>query len=354
MKKISSRSRGLFIVDVEYSALWRSANHHCNQSSLKLVSATSFSSPLKLAKFIIKHNPDYLIFSWREAFDAIFSNKKCRRIILDKNPLVFLLIPDHLGLDRYIDSEIVRCVLADVVLTTSKRLEFSYRKLLPNSQTGILHDIPDKNELSKIESMNFKRNDKQLIWVGNSEWGKRLGIYDHKGLKRYAEDITSKVQEVINGVSLHVVDSAKSAIKYEKVLELLAKSSCLIVTSDSEGTCLPILEATALGTPVITFDVGIANEIFRGELQNKFIANRDISEAAKLVIDSILNFNEASRVSRYAWESYYQHVSGDLTRLLSQNFSPSGKWRDTQGVRVSRLIWYLRWLKNRYLEFIKK
>ena len=346
--------KGVYIVDIEYSPLWRAAQYHCESNSLVLIAATSFSSPFELVKALSEHNPDYLIISWREAFDAVLWGRRCRKVLIESNPLIFLLIPDHLGLDLYKEREVLRCEVADVILTTSIRLKQSYMDLNASFQIEVLHDMPDINLLNSRKFKNIIRRENQLIWVGNSQWGKRQGLYDHKGLHRFVKDIFANVKAEESNASLVVIDSALSALKHEYVLDNLAQSSCLIVTSDSEGTCLPILEAAALGTPVVTFDVGIAHEIFAGELKNQFIAPRNTSKASELVLKVLSDFNKASNDSKFAWEQYFQKASGDLQQLLSRDFHHSGMWRIREGNRVSRLKWYLRWLKRKILKLRKE
>ncbi len=338
--------RGVIVVDIEDSPLWRAAQYHCNLESIKIISAISFSSPIALTRAIAKNNPAYVIFSWREAFDAVLFDKQSREILSQQNPLIFLLIPDHLGLDLYKESEVLRCSMADVVLTTSMKLQEAYMELIPGLQTEVLHDIPDLSRLRETKSRMFARNRSQVIWIGNSQWGKRQGVKDHKGLNRFAYGIIEVVRKQISDANLIIIDSAQRSLRHGEVLEKLAQSSCLVVTSNSEGTCLPILEATALGTPVVTFDVGIANEIFTGNLCKEFIASRDIDEAANLVSKVLLNFDQASECSLVAWESYFHNVSCDITRIIDRNFLPLGKWRVSKGHRVSYLKWYLRWLRS--------
>ena len=354
MRDNSKQIKGVYVVDTENSALWRSAQHHCNFGTAKLIAANSYRTPLGLAKTIARHNPDYIIFSWREAFDAVLWNAKCRRLLMNRNLLIFLLIPDHLGLDLFEREEIYRCKLADVILTTSRQLHQAYAHLLPGSQIDLLHDLPDKDLLSACAAKRLPRNKNQLIWIGNSQWGKRQGMVDHKGLDSFAAGIFAKVKAELEIASLLVIDSAYRSLKNELVLEHLAQSSCLLVTSKSEGTCLPILEAAALGTPVVTFEVGVAKEIFTEDLGKQFIASRNISNATELALKVLLNFDKASNDSKLAWERYSEYASGDMQRVLSKDFSYSGLWRTSKGLRTSRLKWYLRWLNRAILKLRKE
>jgi glycosyltransferase involved in cell wall biosynthesis len=350
MRDSSKQFKGVYVVDTENSALWRAAQHHCNKESIKLIAANSFRSPLGLAKAIARQKPEFLIFSWREAFDAVIWNSQSRRLLMRRNPLIFLLIPDHLGLDLFVNEEIFRCKLADVILTTSTKLHQAYTHLLPGSQLDLLHDLPDQDLIASSAAKCLPRNKNQIIWIGNSKWGRRQGITDHKGLERFVGRIFASVKAELESASLVVIDSAYGSLKHEHVLDHLAQSSCLLITSNSEGTCLPILEAVALGTPVVTFEVGIAKEIFSGDLERQFIASRDVSNATELALKVLLNFDKASNDSKLAWERYFQYASGDLQKVLSKDFSYSGMWRTSKGIRTSYLKWYFRWIKKRILK----
>lgn len=347
MNKESSLRRGLFVVDVRNSPLWRAAKHHCEMEEIALIAASDFFAPYSLAKEISRRNIDFLIFSWRQAFDDLMTCKRSKRTLLELNPVIMLLIPDHLGLDLYPELEFTRCERADAILTTSRRLYHQYSTMNKCKQLGILHDMPNLAHLESMEKANLERNLNQVIWIGNSEWGQRQGMVDHKGLRRFVNGIIDKVSESKSDVVLRLIDSAKRRVPNEIVLKEIAQSACLIVTSDSEGTCLPILEAVALGTPVVTFNIGIADEIFTGELAERFIADRQIEGAANLVVKVLSDFERASLDSKIAWKKYQTQTSRDISHVLEGNFLRLGTWRSSPSHRNYFLKWNLRWLRTR-------
>lgn len=347
MKKESKLRKGVFVVDVRNSPLWRAARHHCELEEMTLIAASDFVTPNALAKEISSHDADFLIFSWRQAFDDLITCKRSKRYLLELNPVIMLLIPDHLGLDLYPEIEFTRCESADVVLTTSRRLYRQYSTMNKCKQLGILHDMPNLTYLESMEKANLERNLNQVIWIGNSEWGQRQGMVDHKGLRRFVNGIIEKVSESKSEVVIRIIDSAQRRVPNETVLKEIAQSACLIVTSDSEGTCLPILEAVALGTPVVTFDIGIADEIFTGELAERFIADRQIESAANCVVKVLSDFESASLDSKIAWKEYQTQTSRDISHLLKGNFLRLGTWRSSPSHRNYFLKWILRWLRTR-------
>ena len=145
---------------------------------------------------------------------------------------------------------------------------------------------------------------------------------------------------------MKIIDSALVKQSYRDVLEEIAKSECLILTSESEGTALPILEAAALGTPVVSFDVGIASELLTMGLRRQIVP-RDLELLVSKVEETLESFNELSFASQSRFESYKLEVIDDLVRVRFP-LSKSGLWRTRKSKFkfVDSLKWVYRWLKR--------
>jgi glycosyltransferase involved in cell wall biosynthesis len=336
----------LFVVDKKNSPLWRAAISRNKKFRTAVLAATDYSSVYSLAKRIVSVNPRLVIVSWRTAFEQLVSSNHSRRILLDSDICIYLLVPDFIGIHEASKTEQRLINAADGFLVTSEILRDAYRDNYEIDSVGLLHDLPDVEEISRIRESNLGVETKKVLWVGNSKWGERLGFKDHKGLNKLANPVFELLKSQDQDLKIMVIDSAQSKIKNSKVLQEMQTASCLLVTSDSEGTGLPILEAAALGTPVVSVNVGIATELLKGEL-GKQIVDRNPKIIAARVMESIKDREALSRLFVREWEVYRKRVEYDLEHLLEQK-SAGGTWRISkiEFQLGPHFIWFLRSLRN--------
>jgi glycosyltransferase involved in cell wall biosynthesis len=152
----------------------------------------------------------------------------------------------------------------DYFLVTNESLLAYYKRDYPEKCKGMLHDMPDVDAIEKVSESKLDAG-LGAIWVGNSKWGKKKGIEDHK---RMYELVYPLIKE---GIDIEIIDSAVNRKQNTDVLNRIVKRKFLIQTSKEEGTGLPILEACALGVIPITTDVGVANELLRGKLNSLIV-----------------------------------------------------------------------------------
>jgi glycosyltransferase involved in cell wall biosynthesis len=345
---------GVFVVDRQNSGLWRSAIAHSKFNKVRVIAATEYFSPHALARDIMQTQPQYIIFSWRPAFDAIMFTDGLSGVVRSTSAAIFLLIPDHVGLDFISNEEQERILASDGLLVTSEILKREYPERYKVENIQVLHDLPDFVQIDKIKSKSIGRRINKIIWVGNSAWGKRLGYKDHKGLHRFFLPAMQILKSIDETLEFEVIDSARNKQPHEEVLHSIQESSCLVVTSDSEGTCLPILEAAALGTPVVTFDVGIANELLCGQLRSQ-ISKRELSVLIQLILNTVSNFESVSNVITSRIDEYRQEIEVELTNLKIPRGSDE-KWRSSRQKHSRRqsLVWKLRWIRNGHANFLSK
>lgn len=351
--KMKNRT-GVIVVDSQDSGLWRSAIAHSKNNSVRVIAATEYFSGRALAKAIIQTRPQYIIFSWRPAFDAVVFVNGPRGVIKSTSAAIFLLVPDHVGLDFISDEEQERILVSDGLLVTSEILKREYLEYYKVENIQILHDLPDFAQIDEIKSRFIGRKINKIIWVGNSAWGERLGYKDHKGLHRFFLPAMKALQSIDDSLVFEVIDSARKKLPHEKVLQLVQEASCLVITSDSEGTCLPILEAAALGTPVVTFEVGIANELFYGHLRSQ-ISKRELSALIQSVLNCLSNSESVSKVTASRMDEFRQEIEIELGNLKIPK-GTDGKWRSSKQKYSWRksLRWKLRWVRNIYVNVLSK
>ncbi len=334
-----------FVVDQESSPLWRAAYSHSLRSGNYVFAADQYASEYALIREILKVSPTHLIFTWRGAFDSVLQSRRARNLLLKRNVSIYLLIPDLIGIHNFSEREQIRIHNADGLIVTSEELLDKYKELYELKSIQLLHDVPPLEAFEKISSAHTIRNPHKLIWVGNSKWGERTGFVDHKGLHGFALPVFQELQTKRGSLSLAVIDSAFKKLPYEVVLNEIASSACLIFTSESEGTGLPLIEAALLGTPLVTFSVGISPELLKGELA-VLISPRDL-EIFAAKISFVLDNNDAfSEKISLAADEYVKKILGDFNRLVLDD-NQAGSWREQRNARslLDFLKWKIRWIR---------
>jgi glycosyltransferase involved in cell wall biosynthesis len=332
----------LFVVDKKESPLWRAASSRCESSNAAIVAATDFVSAYSLAKYIESVKPSVVIVSWRTAFEQLVSRKRSKRLLLQLDLSMYLLIPDFVGIHNPTELEQSLIYSADGFIVTSNLLREAYLENYQTESIDVLHDLPNLQQISLIQQAKMKTESNKVIWVGNSKWGERLGFEDHKGLKKLAVPVFKILSGLDKEIEVKIIDSAYAWISNLKVLEEIHGAACLLVTSDSEGTGLPILEAAAIGTPVVSVNVGIAPEILTGELENQ-IVYRNPELIAERIFQTIRNRESLSQLIRSNWEEYKFNAQTELGVLLLKR-SSQGNWRNSKpkDSTVAFIVWLVR------------
>jgi glycosyltransferase involved in cell wall biosynthesis len=339
-----SKSRGVFIVDSVGSPLWGAANARRSSYNCEILAATNFFSPLSLLKEIQSLKPDYLVFCWREAFDSVFSLHKTHKILSHMNPYVFLLIPDFISIHSFSQIEQDRVSNSDGIIFTCEKLKLEFEGLYRTHFSLVLYDLPDLKNIELANNLPIIKNKNQLIWIGNSKWGKRQGFIDHKGLKSLAYPVFDKIITKFPEFEFVVIDSSKKKISNLEVLCKIKSATCLIMTSNSEGTGLPILEAAAVGTAIVTTDVGIAPELLKG-LELNQIAPGNVTLYAEFLKSTIENYVQVGNLMKNCWRDYLEIIQLNNMSLNLPSVK-DGRWREgSRNFHIQKLFhWKIRWL----------
>jgi hypothetical protein len=265
----------LFVVDKKNSALYTAALERAKSIGGQVIVANDFANPTQLLKKLVNFEPAIILFCWRRALMDCINLKFSRKIYeqIDSKHVIVFLVPDHLGTEGAFTKEELEIIKAsDYYVVTSKLLFDIYAKSFDkNPPLKVFHDLPNIETIVKIKN-EIRRSittKPKVIWIGNSKWGKRQGMKDHKGLENIIRPLQSLFAEHDNCLDLEIIDSEKKFIPHKEVLGKIRASDLLIQVSRSEGTGLPVLEALGLETKVLTPMIGIAGELF--EYKNEFI-----------------------------------------------------------------------------------
>ena len=339
-------SQGVFVVDEAHSPLWRVAQAHALSRNIQVISASDFFSVYQMAKKISAMGADFVVFSWRGAFDAVLSSRRARITLLNSGVYIYLLIPDLIGIHHVSGSEQNRITMADGVLVTSRELQEKYHSVYGVENVQVLHDYPPFREIEAVREEGSVRNPLQIVWVGNSKWGERAGFVDHKGLMTFAIPVINEIRKSRPDITFISIDSAVERIPYLNVLRTIRRSACLIFTSESEGTGLPLIESAILGTPVVTLNVGVAPEILKGDLAN-LISLKEVPIFASKVLEVLADVERYSALILGESSRYRIAITGDFDEL-NLGCHQNGSWRDRGSPRSSfqYLKWKYRWLRH--------
>ena len=114
---------------------------------------------------------------------------------------------------------------------------------------------PPKNPIRFLETAKLvlsKKDDVVFVWIGGSV----VDDYYGKEVQKWLEN-NSYLKEKI-----HFLPFRKDAI------QLMSDFDVFLLTSDSEGMPLVVLEALALGIPIVSTDVGCVGEIVENTVSN--------------------------------------------------------------------------------------
>ncbi len=335
----------LLVSDTESSAISIVARERAKLFDADLIYSTNFRSPLSILDYINLNQYVGVLFCWRGALKEGMNLPKFRDIYrqLAENTAFNCLVPDFLGLNPlFLEEE--RSLLANVHgywVTSQQLFDIYAQTFYDNPPSGILHDLPDVGLISK----NFSNSTElKVFWVGNSQWGKRYGYYDHKGLKRFVKPLVSRLKAKMPSLNFEIIDSHEQPVSNEELIKRMSKARVVIQTSDSEGTGLPILEALGLGVVPVTRDVGIAREVLQGDL-SKFLVIGNIEDFENTILEALAFQNRGLLLDSY--HKFIQNAKSELVtwRIFQLNYQQ----KSVNFFRVMKvmLVW-------RYRYFISK
>jgi glycosyltransferase involved in cell wall biosynthesis len=168
-------------------------------------------------------------------------------------------------------------------------------KSLYVSKENFLHPlmvIQDVVDLDKFRPNHYSGNvikDKVIIgWAGNSTWGNHRETKDHKGVETILKPVVNELIEQGYPVELNCADRNYEKIAFDQMPSYYESIDIYVCVSSSEGTPNTVLEAMAVGLPVVSTRVGIVPELF-GVLQSAFILEDRTQENLREKLISLID-----------------------------------------------------------------
>ncbi len=222
--------------------------------------------------------------------------------VVHKNPIITLLAWIY---DQTLGRIIFRN--ADLVVGISKQC-VTFAKKMGAKKTKLIYNSINLSEYKKINTdlrkkLNISPNKKIVTYVGRLIYAK--GVQD---LINAASDIKN-IQLIIIGEGPHRKELEKIALKTKQkviftgqlnkkeIIEYLSITDIFVNPSYSEGLPTSVLEAAAMGLPIIATDVGGTKEIIKQNL----VKPRNIKELkSKLIILTSKNKKQKTKTRQYA------------------------------------------------------
>jgi glycosyltransferase involved in cell wall biosynthesis len=156
----------------------------------------------------------------------------------------------------------------------------------------IIHDGVDLDKYKPINLERFENISKVIVgWVGNSKFKDSFGDEDMKGVEGIIKPAISELQQEGYNIELNLADRNIKMIPQEEMPNFYNSINLYICASKAEGTPLTVLEAMAMGIPIISTDVGIVSEVL-GEKGKKYILEERTKECLKDKIKELINKKE--------------------------------------------------------------
>ena len=273
--------------------------------------------------FLFGEDYDLMHFLWRgyltlidraemhnyiEALGMSFEKFK-QKYILNKN--ITFSVCDELylsGDDEWRTEETMK--YGKEYFVTSKRLYNIYQQFSKKPQM-VIHDGVDLQKYIPENLDRFKNIETvRSGWTGNSKFKDSEGDSDMKGVEGIIKPAIEELQREGYSVELNLADRNIKMIPQEEMPKFYNSIDLYVCASKTEGTPLPIIEAMAMGVPVISTDVGIVSEAV-GECNKKYIlkerTKEDLKNAIKSIIKNKQDFEEISKeniekVKQWDWK----------------------------------------------------
>ncbi|MGS5509469.1 glycosyltransferase [Escherichia coli] len=305
-----------FIVDKLDWAFGKIAQNIAKELSdfnVKIVCTDDFKTVADLVLHLDKKvkEKSILHFFWRDYLMEVMNftqrNPQYKEILISN--IVTTHIPDHLftydDIANY-ERRIPLMNFVDGYFVTSAKLKELYSELSdfppPHS---VIYDNP---EIPMSEGNSHDNSDrKKLVWIGNSKWGEYLGYKDYKGLNKIVLPALDKLKKSGYTFDFIEFDSSKGKTEREVILKTLSDADILLISSECEGTPLPLLEAMANSCAIVSTDVGIANEVLP-EKQRQYIVSRDAEafyDSLRNLLDDQRGLKELQRMNYLAYRQQF-------------------------------------------------
>lgn len=206
-----------------------------------------------------------------------------------KNKNITFTVCDQLFLNKEEEWKTFEAMkYAKSYFVTSKILMDIYNKY-EKKPSMIIHDGVDLKQY-KPENLDRFNNitNIRVGWAGNSKFKDNENDTDLKGVEGIIKPAISELQNEGYDIELKLADRNIKKIPQEEMPKFYNNIDLYVCASKTEGTPLTVLEAMAMGIPVISTDVGIVKEAL-GPNGSKYIMKERSKDELKSKIKELIN-----------------------------------------------------------------
>lgn len=175
-----------------------------------------------------------------------------------------------------------------VCISTQQQQQAKSSALLKNATSEIiLHSINFEIFNSKLDPLSLRKkyhiaaDSKALLFIATNIEEKRKGFNDLIQALSLFDNLKLDILVIGKAKNAIEISGSNIQIKYfglinnlEQIAEIIAASDVLVNPSLADSGPLTIMESLACGTPVISYDVGVANDIIKNGV-NGFVTEKN-------------------------------------------------------------------------------
>lgn len=232
--------------------------------------------------------------------------------------------------DPVIEQRLIRAVSAfDLVITMGTRAVRFFRLRGIATQFHVVSGGISSAHFGPAVANNTRTTD--LIWVGRLAGIKRVDIF-LRAVQRIARVIPGvrativgdgterpALQQLAN--DLGITDAVTFTGQRRDVDVLLRSARLFVLTSDSEGLALSLMEAMSCGLPAVVSDVGDLADLVEDGVNGYLVPPRDVAVLAARIVDLLSDPVRVARFSAAAQAAARHHELTAVTQHWDQILS---------------------------------
>jgi glycosyltransferase involved in cell wall biosynthesis len=237
--------------------------------------------------------------------------------------------------DRIIEGQLLRAIDSfDFVITMGKGAIDFFRKRGVLTRFHVVSGGIDTNRFHSSESTSYIAD---LIWVGRLTPIKRADVFLHaiKNIKRTLPNVKALIvgdgplreslEKTAQGLG---VQNNVTFVGFQQDIEKwLKRSKVFVLTSDSEGLSLAVMEAMLCGLPAVVSNVGDLNELVEDGVNGYLVKKQDPQMFALPITNLLQNAEHLALFSGAARRSAERYEIGAASRSWDKIFSSFGEER---------------------------
>ena len=246
---------------------------------------------------------DFDAIFWLFWYHAISLGPRLRGFDFQKSAV---LVSSHVGWEkRGISISELREILSLFPAVGASSL-----KLLSEIDIENSIQIPHGVDRDRFRFRRLRKNSKlTLMWVGNPDIGHHG---DLKGLNSIIQPVISRFRK--DQIRL-ITATPSNLVPYDEMPEFYSRGDILLVTSESEGNPMPVIESMHTGRPVISTNVGVVPELVKNG-RNGWIIERNRASLHSAIEDAMKSRSRLARMGVLSKISVFSRSSKKKAKVV--------------------------------------